>query len=91
MDCSDPATAVCQSCSMPLTAPADFGSEVDGTPCPDYCRFCYQQGSFTAPNLALADMIERLVEFAPQMGLSPEEARKVAEERLPKLRRWRQG
>jgi hypothetical protein len=73
---------------MPLTAPGDFGTESDGTPCADYCRFCYQQGAFTAPNLSRADMIEKIVQFAPHMGRTPEQAREKAEETLPKLKRW---
>ena len=90
MACSDAAAAVCQSCAMPMAAPGDFGAEADGSLCYDYCNFCYKQGSFTAPNLAMEDMIEKLVEFAPHLGQSPEQARERAGKTLPELKRWKQ-
>ena len=39
----------CQCCGMPLDAPEDMGSNADGSPNRDYCRWCYQRGAFTAP------------------------------------------
>jgi hypothetical protein len=73
---------------MPLTAPGDFGTEADGSPCATFCRFCYQAGAFTAPHLSMEDMIEKLVAFAPHMNMTPEQAREMAEETLPRLKRW---
>ena len=38
----------CQSCGMPLAgAPQEMGTEKDGSPNPDYCTYCYQNGAFT--------------------------------------------
>ena len=53
MPSCDAATPICQSCGLPLADPADCGTEADGSASQEYCQFCYQQGSFTAPNLAL--------------------------------------
>ena len=41
----------CQCCGMPLDAPEDMGSNADGSPNRDYCRWCYQRGAFTAPEM----------------------------------------
>ena len=81
--------SVCQSCSMPMQKPGDFGSNADGSRSWDYCSFCFQKGAFTSPGLSLGRMIERLVFMAPRMGMKPEEARKMAEETLPRLKRWK--
>ena len=90
MACSDAAAAICQSCALPLTAPGDFGTQSDGSPCADYCRFCYQQGAFTTPNLTMEQMVEKLVKFAPHLNLTPDQARETAEETLPTLKRWQE-
>ena len=34
----------CQCCGMPLDAPEDMGSNADGSPNRDYCRWCYREG-----------------------------------------------
>lgn len=38
-------TLVCQSCSMPMTKPEDFGIEANGNPNRDYCSHCYVNGA----------------------------------------------
>jgi len=35
---------ICQSCSMPMTKPEDFGTEKDGVPICNYCHHCYENG-----------------------------------------------
>lgn len=40
---------ICQSCAMPMTA-ADHGTNADGTPSTDFCKFCMKDGKWgTAP------------------------------------------
>lgn len=36
-------TKICQSCAMPMTA-ADHGTNADGTPSADFCKFCMKDG-----------------------------------------------
>lgn len=36
--------AHCQSCSLPMTIPEDFGTETDGSPNFHYCHHCYENG-----------------------------------------------
>ena len=47
----------CQCCGMPLDKPEDAGTEADGTLSGEYCRYCYQNGAFTAPDATMDDMI----------------------------------
>jgi hypothetical protein len=81
-------TPFCQSCGMPMTKPADFGTNADDSNTQEYCTYCFQKGNFTLPNATLEQMIEKLVPMHDQMGLTEEEARKMANENLPKLKRW---
>ncbi len=73
---------------MPMTEPKHFGTDAAGRPSADYCCFCYQRGKFTA-DLTMGEMIEKLVGFAPKMGMTQAEARKMASDVIPKLKRWR--
>jgi hypothetical protein len=83
---TDDATAVCQSCSMPLAKPEDHGTEADGSHSDEYCTYCYQGGSFTAPDATLDDMVGTLVGFSDR----PEgEAREESRAQLTPLKRWR--
>ena len=83
----DSVAPVCQSCAMPLSAPEDCGTTADGSLAVDYCRHCFQAGSFTA-DLTQEQMIEKLVGFAAHLGMTETEARRVAEATLPGLKRW---
>ena len=63
----------CQSCGMPL-AEGYYGTQVDGDATHDeYCKFCYQNGSFTRPDLTLEDMIQLSVTNMTQDLKIPEE------------------
>ena len=79
----------CQSCGMPLS-PELRGTEADGTPSADYCRYCYQNGAFTGEMT-----MEEMIDFcAPLMarhnpGLTPEQAKAQMRRFFPLLKRWR--
>jgi hypothetical protein len=81
-------TYICQSCGMPMEKASDFGTEIDGNQNNEYCCYCYQKGTFTSLDLTLSQMIEKLIPMASQMGMTEVEARKMAENNLPKLKRW---
>jgi len=82
------ATVFCQSCAMPLTDPADLGTEKDGSTNQEYCKYCYEKGAFTN-QCTLEEMIEGCIEFVvPNPYPDAEAARKAMWEFMPKLKRW---
>lgn len=90
MSAQPPQGPFCQSCGMPLEKPDDFGTAADGLRINDYCRYCYQDGAFTDPNISTQGMIDRCVGIMVQQGIMPEaQARAVMSKTLPKLKRWR--
>ncbi len=83
-------TPFCQSCGMPLTAPALRGSEPDGSPSPHYCKYCYDKGKFTQEMT-----MEQMIDFcAPMMaqsnpGMTEEDAKEQMRKFFPLLLRWK--
>ncbi len=77
----------CQSCSMPLDNPELLGTEEDGSPSYEYCKYCYQNGEFTSPGLTLDEMKERMTKMSDKEKL-PEDILEAAINRLPHLKRW---
>jgi hypothetical protein len=55
------AEKICQSCTMPIDDPLDRGTNKDGSKSGLYCKYCYQDGSFTDPSLTLAEMKENAI------------------------------
>ncbi len=81
---------ICQSCGMPMKMEKDFGNEEDGRLSEDYCSFCYQQGKFTDEGITLQEKIEKLVKIGVStLGMTEEQARTLAENTLPGLKRWK--
>ena len=77
---------ICQSCSMPMSKPEEFGTESCGSASQDYCCYCYQNGEFEGKDMTLEEMIDMCVEaMEPE---NPEETRALLKEQLPKLKRW---
>ena len=72
---------------MPMMKTEDFGTDINGSKNEEYCTYCFQNGKFTL-DATLEQMIEKLVTMHDQMGMTEEEARKIANENLPKLKRW---
>ncbi len=50
------AESFCQNCRRSITDPEERGTEKDGSENTDYCRYCYQAGSFTYPKLTLGEV-----------------------------------
>ena len=80
----------CQSCGMPMTKDADFGTNKDETKNNEYCTFCYGEGKFTDEGITLEQKIEKNVQIAMKMGWPEEKAREMADGIIPKLKRWRE-
>jgi hypothetical protein len=74
---------------MPLVNPEDFGINTDGSQNKKYCHFCFKDGAFTWPHATLDEFTDKLIRMADKMGMSSEEASKMAREVLPTLARWR--
>ena len=82
-------SSVCQSCSMPMEKPTDFGTEADGSASKEFCVFCYSNGSFIEPDLILSQMIDKVSRMlAKAMNISEEEAGAIAKVSVPALKRW---
>ena len=83
-----PQGQICQSCSMPMTKPADFGTNADKSRNNDYCCFCYQGGNFIVPNMTMQEMIDLIVSMAGKMNMTEAQAKQMAESVIPHLKRW---
>lgn len=82
-------TETCQSCGMPIGAAEDRGTEEDGMPTTYYCRYCYQDGSFTDPGATIETMAVRGDEMMSHLfGIPPERAESFVLAQLRPLRRW---
>ena len=80
----------CQSCGMPMTKPDDFGTGADGFKVNDYCLHCYQRGQFMNPRMTMQEMIDFCTDIMAKQRIMPEpQARKLLQEMLPTLKRWR--
>jgi hypothetical protein len=82
---------ICQSCAMPLKTKENFGTKTDGSPCEEFCCYCYQKGAFTAPHITLEEMIVKLTNMHDKFNKTKEQAQKWASETLPTLKRWKKG
>ena len=81
---------VCQSCGMPMQKGEDFGTNADGTKNREYCGFCFKDGRFVDEGITVEQKIATVVEIAKtQMKMPEEKAREMANNTIPKLRRWR--
>ncbi|WFR63157.1 zinc ribbon domain-containing protein [Paenibacillus amylolyticus] len=80
---------VCQSCGMPLTTPAQFGTEADGGTTREYCIYCYKDGKFAQPGITLEGMTEMCTTILKEEGMDEESARSMLRNQLPFLKRWR--
>ena len=74
---------------MPLQKTEDVGTNTNGNKSEEYCFHCYQNGVFLDEGITLQEKIDKNVKFAVQMGMSEDEARKMASAILPSLKRWK--
>jgi hypothetical protein len=82
--------AYCQSCSMPLVNQELLGREKDGSKNQDYCKYCYQDGTFTNPESTLKEMISQVVEQMERMQLDSNIIDRTVSV-LPDLKRWQKA
>ena len=89
-----PDEVICQSCGMDLKDFEDFGTNGDDSVHKEYCRYCYQKGSFSHDR-TVDEMVESnlrfLDEYNHEKGLTftPEQARTELKQHLLTLKRWK--
>jgi hypothetical protein len=79
----------CQSCGMPMSKDPQHGStNADGTKNLMYCSYCYQNGTFTSPDMT-ADEMKMLVKGKlKEMGY-PGFLGGFFTKGIPRLERWK--
>ena len=78
----------CQSCSMPMMKPEDFGTNGDGTRNDQFCLHCFEGGRFTDFDITLEGMIEKCIGLMKAMHL-PEAEIEQTRAFIPLLKRWK--
>ena len=83
----------CQSCGMPLSEEfGNFGTLSDGSFHPEFCIFCFHNGSFTNPTQTMEEMIQNSIEnMTTDLGMTEERATEIAHAYIPNLKRWQQS
>lgn len=80
----------CQSCGMPMGETDDlYGTEKDGTKSREYCKYCYENGAFTADvtmEQMIDDCVKPMLEENPSM--TEANARAIMQNAFPHLKRW---
>ncbi|MGO4816881.1 zinc ribbon domain-containing protein [Flavobacterium sp. W22_SRS_FP1] len=79
---------LCQSCGIPLDTEALKSTEKNGLKNEEYCKFCYDKGEFTSPNLSL-DELKETIEIQMKKLKLPDDAIQDALNILPNLNRWK--
>ncbi len=81
----------CQSCGAPMPLAVEFGTEEDGTSSEKYCKFCYESGAFTAPDMTVDEMIETASRGWSEMdpSVTYEDAKGQLQAMVPELERWK--
>ena len=87
MTTSRPQGPICQSCTMPMGKPEDFGTNADGSRNKDYCAHCFQKGKFTEPNITMKEITEKVAGMMKSMKM-PAAQIEQAKAAIPTLKRW---
>lgn len=88
---NDQPMKLCQSCGMPMSDNAPYGTEADGSKSDDYCAYCYKDGKFT-DDCSMDKMIDFCVEptIAANPSMTEAQARAGMRKYFPALKRWAQ-
>ncbi len=86
-----PENYFCQCCGMPIPDRELHGTQADGSMSDDFCKYCYDQGDFTAQGVTLEEFVEATAPMeAEAMGISLDEAVSLMMTLLPHLKRWKE-
>ena len=90
MSFEQPKGPFCQSCGMPMQKPDDFGTLANGFKNNDYCKYCFQDGQFTDPDITMEKYIDKVIGIMVRQNIMPEaQATKLMREVIPTLKRWK--
>jgi len=79
---------ICQSCGMPLNKEENRGTNSDNSISEEYCKFCFLIGEFTHPERTMEEQINIGVEMSKKLWMPEDKAREIANNTIPKLKRW---
>jgi hypothetical protein len=79
---------LCQSCGIPLDTEQLKGTKTNGLKTDEYCKFCYDAGSFVEPTMTFNNMKETVETQMKKLQLS-EHLIQDAVNILPTLNRWK--
>lgn len=65
-----------------------FGSNDDGSKNDEYCYYCFDDGRFTDEGIDMHEKIAKNIEISVGMGMDENEAKSLAQDTIPKLKRW---
>jgi hypothetical protein len=66
-----------------------YGTDGNGSATKEYCKFCFQAGAFTMPDLTVEDMIKRSVDFMTKnLGIPAQKAEEMSRAVISGLKRW---
>lgn len=82
----EPAKLICQCCGMELDE-SSISSEPDGSANPDYCKWCYADGSIVPGSLE--ELTEYLVTHVPLGEYTHEQAKEYFTKFLKELDYWK--
>lgn len=80
-------TKICQSCAMPMTA-ADHGTNADGTPSADFCKFCMKDGKMGDCTMEQMADICADIDLRDGRAADKQAAVNMYMSVLPMLKRW---
>jgi len=77
----------CQSCTMPIDNIENRGTEKDGSKSNLYCKYCYQDGVFTDPDMTMEQMKNIVLSQMRKLNLADNIIQQSLKN-LPHLKRW---
>jgi len=83
------ARPMCESCGMPLKDAVN-GTEADGTKNDHYCKYCFEDGAFTAPNATVEEMREYSIRGMTEKGW-PKFLARFLTKNTHRLPRWQKS
>ncbi len=75
---------------MPIDNPDDRGTEKDGSESQLYCKYCYQHGHFTNPDLTLEKMKENAFRLLKEQHIENSTIERSLS-KMDSLQRWKQS
>lgn len=81
---------ICQSCTMPIDAAEDRGTEMDGSKSKEYCKYCLRNGAFTDPGMSFEQM-QTTVKTEMKKRNIPDNIIQHSLDSLANLKRWKKA